>query len=374
MNEIGVGVIGTGYMGACHAQAMRSVGFVFEPSLTPRLVSVADVTTKAAMAAKERFGFVKATDSWHDLVEDPDVQIVSVTSPNVLHKEMAMTAIHAGKHVWCEKPLALNAADAREMASAAATHGVVTLVGYNYLRSPAIQYAKKLVDEGVLGEITCFRGIFDEDYMGDPAFPHGWRVQRKLAGSGALGDMGSHMLNLMHFLAGPITSVCSVMHTAIPARRDKDGSEKPVENEDVAEALVRFASGAVGHMGCSRIAWGRKNGFDFELYGTKAGIRFTQERFNEVQFFEPSDDPASNGFRTILTGPPHPPFGRFTPGYGHGIGFNDLKVCEANHLLQAIAGEASPWPDFAEGARVESVCDAILESAEKKSWVDVPTY
>ena len=371
VNEVGVGVIGTGYMGGCHAQAMSAVAHVFEPQLTPKLVSVADVTMKSANIAKKRYGFVKATDRWQDLVEDPDVKIVSVTSPNVLHKDMSLAAIKAGKHVWCEKPLALNGEEAREMATAAAAKGVVTLVGYNYLRSPAIQYAKKLVDDGTIGQITSFRGIFDEDYMGDPDFPHSWRVQKKLAGSGALGDMGSHMLNLMHYLAGPVQDICAMIHTAIPIRQDKDGSEKPVENEDIAEVLLRFKNGGIGHLGCSRIAWGRKNGFDFELYGTKGGIRFTQERFNELQLYLPSDDPASNGFRTILTGPPHEPFGKFTPGYGHGIGFNDLKICEAAHLLDAIAGKHRSWPDFDEGARVEEVCDAILKSTETRSWVSL---
>lgn len=371
MSEIGIGVIGTGYMGGCHAQAMSAVAHVFEPELTPKLVSVADVTLKGADAARKRYGFEKATDSWQQLVEDPDVRLVSITSPNVLHKSMALAAISAGKHVWCEKPLAMSAEDAQEMAQAAADKGVVTLVGYNYVRSPAIQYAKKLIDDGVLGKVTCFRGVFDEDYMGNPDFPYGWRVQRKQAGSGVLGDLGSHMLNLMHYLAGPITEVSGALHTAIPTRKDKDGNERVVENEDVAEAVVRFKSGALGNLGCSRIAWGRKNGFDFELFGTKGAIRFTQERFNEIQLYLPSDEPASNGFRTILTGPPHPPFGRFTPGYGHGIGFNDLKICEAAHLLDAIAGKTKPWPDFAEGATVERVCEAILESAEKKSWVSL---
>lgn len=371
MSEIGIGVIGTGYMGGCHAQAMSAVPHVFEPELTPKLVSVADVTMKAANLAKSRYGFAKATDSWQALVEDPDVKLVSITSPNLLHKDMALAAISAGKHVWCEKPLALSGADARAMAKAAAERGVVTLVGYNYIRSPAVQYAKKLLGEGTIGKITSFRGIFDEDYMGDPDFPHSWRVQKKLAGSGALGDLGSHMLNMMHYLVGRIDKVCGAKHTAIASRVDKDGSEKPVENEDVAEAIVHFKNGAVGHLGCSRIAWGRKNGFDFELYGTKGAIRFTQERFNELQLYLPTTDPASNGFRTILTGPPHPPFGKFTPGYGHGLGFNDLKVCEAAHLLDAIAGKGPAWPDFAEGARVEEVCDAILESCEKNAWVSL---
>ncbi len=368
---IGCGVIGTGYMGACHAQALIAVAHAFEPQLRPRLEMVADVVSDAALAAHRRFGFARATTDWRVLVADPAVELVSITTPNDLHKEMALAALAAGKHVWCEKPLALTAADAAELVAAAGAAGKTTLVGYNYLRSPAVAFAKKLVAEDEIGAVTQFRAIFDEDFMGPAEFPFSWRSERAKAGTGALGDMGSHLVNLAHYLVGPIVEVAAGLFTAIPERRDGEGRLRRVENDDVAEALVRFANGAVGHLGCSRIAWGRKNGLDFELYGRQGGLRFTQERFNEIQLFRPATRPDDNGFRTILTGPPHPPFGRFTPGWGHGLGFNDLKAIEAAHLLESIALGKPAWPDFAEGHRVEAVCEAIARSAETRRWEPV---
>lgn len=369
--EIGCGVIGTGYMGACHAQALARVGHSFEPALRPELVAVADAAIAGAEAARDRFGFARATDDWRELLADPKIELVSIATPNVLHKEMALAALAAGKHVWCEKPLALTAADAKELAGAAASAGTTTLVGYNYLRSPAVAFARKLVEGGELGAVTQFRAIFDEDFMGPASFLFSWRCETALAGTGALGDMGSHLVNLAHFLVGPIAEVSAGLATAISERRDAEGRLRQVENDDVSETLVRFANGALGHLGCSRIAWGRKNGLDFELYGRQGGLRFTQERFNEIQLFRPADRADDNGFRTILTGPPHPPFARFTPGWGHGIGFNDLKVIEAAHLLQAIADGTPAWPDFTEGWRVEAVIEAIARSAATRCWEPV---
>lgn len=358
-------------MGACHAQALIAVGHTFEPALRPRLEMVADVSAETAEAARSRFGFARATADWRALVTDSAIDLVSIATPNILHKEMALAALAAGKHVWCEKPLALTAADAAELVAAAAAAGTTTLVGYNYLRSPAVAFAKKLVADGELGAVTQFRAIFDEDFMGPAEFPFSWRCETAKAGTGALGDMGSHLVNLAHFLVGPIVDVTAVLSTAIPERHDAAGRLRSVENDDVSEVLVRFANGAVGHIGCSRIAWGRKNGLDFELYGKNGGLRFTQERFNEIQLFKPSPRADDNGFRTILTGPPHPPFARFTPGWGHGLGFNDLKVAEAAHLLQAIANQTPAWPDFAEGHRVEAVCEAIARSAASRRWEQV---
>ncbi|MDX6748701.1 Gfo/Idh/MocA family oxidoreductase [Geminicoccaceae bacterium 1502E] len=387
MAEIGIGLIGTGFMGQAHALAFGAVAPIFEPPVRPRLELVADLDPAAAERTRQRHGFARATADWRTLVEDPRVGLVSVTSPNALHKEMALAAIAAGKHVYCEKPLALTAADASQLADAAEAAGVCTLVGYNYLRSPAIAYARRLVERGELGRPTCFRAIFDEDYMADPDIPHSWRVTRAQAGSGALGDMASHVVSLARFLVGGISAVAGQLGTAIrerPMPATGSGREEraqkvavdrshmaPVENEDLAQALLRFSCGAAGYLGSSRIAWGRKNGLDLELYGTGGALRFTQERFNELQLFRPSDHLDDNGFRTVLTGPAHPPFGRFTPAVGHGLGFNDLKVIEVAHLLAAIAGETPAFPDFREGAAIEAVCEAIERSHEQQGWVAV---
>jgi predicted dehydrogenase len=387
MNEIGIGIIGTGFMGECHALAFQAVGPLFQPELRPRLELVADVAAEGTERARARFGFARSTTDWRELVSDPAVGLVAITSPNVLHKEMALAAIAAGKHVYCEKPLALTAADARELADAADARGVRTLVGYNYLRSPALRHIKHLLDSGELGRITYLRAAFEEDYMADPSVLFSWRCERAKAGSGALGDLGSHAVSLLRYLAGPIVEVLGDTATTVPTRpvappgqtagqftRTGEGvklEERAVENEDIAHALLRFESGLIGTLAASRVAWGRKNGPDLELYGTKGAVRYCQERFNEFQLFKVDPRLDDNGFRTVLTGPYHPGYGRFTPAPGHGIGFNDLKTMEVAHLLEGIAQGTPLYPDFREGWAIEAVCDAVLESAEARRWVRV---
>ncbi|MFO1048259.1 MAG: Gfo/Idh/MocA family oxidoreductase [Geminicoccaceae bacterium] len=384
MAEIGVGIIGTGFMGECHALAFTAVAPLFQPKLRPRLAVVADVNAPAAERARDRFGFARATGDWRSLVSDPAVEIVSITAPNILHKEMALAAIAAGKHVYCEKPLALTAADARELTLAAEAAGVRTMVGYNYLCSPAIRHVKKLLDEGELGTLTYLRCAFEEDYMADPAVPFSWRCERAKAGSGALGDLGSHAISLARFLGGPITEVLGETAMVVPeravappggdlqfARIDQPSEMRKVENEDIAHCLFRFASGVIGSMVTSRTAWGRKNGPDFELYGTLAGVRYRQERFNEFELFRSGARKDDNGYRIVYCGPYHGEYGKFTPAPGHGIGFNDLKVIEVAGLLEAIATDRPLKPDFREGWAIEAVCDAVLESAERRAWVAV---
>jgi len=376
MSEIGVGLIGTGFMGDCHAQAFAAVGGLFEPSLRPRLELVADLTPALAERCARKYGFRRHTTDWKALVADPAVGVVSITSPNALHKEMALAAVAAGKHVWCEKPLALGAADAEEMARAAAARGVKTLVGYNYLRSPAVQHAHRLLRQGDIGDPTYFRASFDEDYLASPDAPFSWRCERAKAGSGTLGDMGSHAISLARLLLGEVDEVCADLVTIVPRRRERGPGGGPaatreVENEDIAHALLRFGSGVKGTLATSRVAWGRKNGFDFEVFGTRGAIRFTQERFNELELYLAGEREDRSGFRRILTGPAHEPYGRFNPAAGHGLGFNELKVAEAAMLLDAIAQEGEAYPDFREGAAIEAIVDAIVESASRRCWVPV---
>jgi predicted dehydrogenase len=384
MGEIGVGIIGTGFMGECHALAFTSVVPLFQPELRPRLEMVADINGAAAERARSRFGFARASADWPELVADPRVGLVSITAPNILHKEMALAAIAAGKHVYCEKPLALTAEDTKELTLAAEAAGVRTLVGYNYLCSPALQHIKQLLDSGELGALTYLRASFDEDYMADPAVPFSWRCERAKAGSGALGDLGSHAISVARFLGGPIVEVLGDIATVVPERavappggdlqfgRVEQPSEmRTVENEDIAHCLLRFQSGVLGSLTTSRVAWGRKNGPDLELYGTLGGVRYRQERFNEYELFRSSSRQDDNGYRTVFCGPYHGAYGHFTPAPGHGIGFNDLKVIEVASLLQGIATGGRLDPDFREGWAIEAVCDAILESAQRRAWVPV---
>lgn len=360
---INVGLIGTGFMGKAHALAWAAAGTVMGDLPSVRLSLLCDTPKDKAESMARQFGFARETDDWHALVSDPGVDVVSITAPNGLHREMALAALRAGKHVWCEKPMALTLADAVAMAEAARRAGRVTLLGYNYVRNPAFRHAVRLVQDGRIGRPVHFRGWVDEDYQADPDLAWSWRARKADAGLGTLGDLGCHLVSMMLPLMGPVESLIADSQIIHDSRPLPEGGRAAVENEDTATAILRFASGAQGSISTSRSAWGRKNRLDFEVHGTRGMIAFAQERMNELQLYV-NDGPASEaGFRTILTGPTHPPFGRFTPAPGHQLGFNDLKVIEAAELLTALAGGASAWPDFTEGLRIERIIHGIAEAA-----------
>lgn len=363
----GVALIGTGFMGKCHAMAWRNVATAFggEP---PRLVVLADTPADQAQRFARDFGFAQATGDWREAVTHPEVEVVSITTPNGLHREMAEAALEASKHVWLEKPMALSVADAEHMAAVAQASGKVTLLGYSYLRSPAMRHAAALVAEGVIGQPIHFRGVYDEDYMADPALPWSWRLTRAQGGLGALGDLGCHLVSVMCALMGPVASLIAQMDTVIADRPHQGGTAR-VENEDQAQALIRFASGASGEFSCSRVARGYKCCLAWEVQGTEGTIRFDQERMNELWLFRPGD--ATEGFTRILTGPAQPGFAAFCPAPGHNFGFNEMKVVECHQLLQAIAGEAPCGPDFAEGLVIERIIHGIAQSAETGARVTV---
>ena len=377
MKSIGIGLIGSGFMGKCHAVAFRTVKAVFPHVPRPRLEMLADATIEKARSSADQFGFARATGDWRALVEDPEVDVVSVTTPNSLHQEMALAAIAAGKHVYCEKPMAVTLAGAEKMADAAARAGVRTLVGYNYLKNPAALHAKALIEDGSIGRIIHFRGIFDEDYMADPAQPGTWRSLRREAGLGVLGDMGCHLVAAALDLAGPIESVLAETrivysrHTRL-AQASGDADAEPFENEDVATALVRFENGSDGSLAMSRSAWGRKNRLAWEVHGDAGMLCFDQERLNELHLYEASTSGPKAGFKTILTSPDHPPYREFVPAPGHGLGFNDQKVIEVEHLLCGIARDAPIHPDFSAALEVERVIYAIDESGRLGARVRLP--
>ena len=372
MAGVGVGLIGTGFMGKCHALAWAAVGRVFGDVPAPRLELVCDTPAERAAAMGGQFGFARATADWRELVADPGVDVVSITTPNRLHREMALAALAAGKHVWCEKPLALTLGEAEEMAAAAAGAGVTTLVGYNYLRNPAFYHAKRLVAEGRIGRLVHFRGVVDEDYQADPELAWTWRARREEAGLGTLGDLACHLVSLAVGLMGPVESLVAETATVHATRPLPDGSGRgTVENEDIASALVRFQGGVTGVLMSSRSAWGRKNRLDFEVHGTRGMIVYEQERMNELRLFVNEGPVAEQGFRTILTGPAHPPYAAFTPAPGHQLGFNDLKVIEAAELLRAIAGGPPAYPDFTEALGFERVIHGIDRAAREGSWVAI---
>ncbi|MBP3124669.1 Gfo/Idh/MocA family oxidoreductase [Thalassospira sp. ER-Se-21-Dark] len=364
MKSLGIGLIGTGFMGKAHALAFGAARAVMGDVPESHLAVLCDTPVEKAKQMADQFGFAKSTADWTSLISDPDVDIISITTPNALHFEMAFAAIKAGKHVYCEKPLALTLDQAREMRDAARTAGVKTMVGYNYIKNPAFTHACRLIQTGEIGEIVHFRGWVDEDYQADPALPWTWRAKLADAGLGALGDMGCHLVSMAYGLAGPIDSLIADMQTVHTTRPLPDGTGRAkVENEDTASALVRFANGAQGSLSTSRSAWGRKNRLAWEVHGTKGMICFDQERMNELQLYRNSGDKAQQGFTTILTGPAHPPYGEFCPAPGHQLGFNDLKVIEAAALLCAIRDDNPAYPDFEHAYEFEKIIHAIAKSA-----------
>ena len=374
MRTIGVGLIGTGFMGKCHTLAYRSVRAVFDTPLSPRLVSVCDRRAAAAEQHAAQCGFEKATDDWHAVMDDPEVDLVSITTPNKFHCEMALAALAAGKHVYCEKPLALTLDEAERMAAVAAEAWGKTIVGYAYTCNPLYQHARALVRSGAIGRPLFFRGVCDEDYQADPELPWTWRSAKAEAGLGVLGDMMCHLVSMADGLLGPIDSVLADCRVHYASRPVAGGGERlAVENEDVASALVTFESGVTGMLSSSRAAWGRKNHLAWELHGDAGMLVQDQERMNELRIFRNEGPTSEQGFKTILAGPAHEPYGKFCPAPGHGLGFNDLKTIELANLLQAIADGVPAYPDFAEALRFERVIHAIARSAEKGTRTRVVT-
>ncbi|MQX78509.1 Gfo/Idh/MocA family protein [Sinorhizobium medicae] len=370
--RLGIGLIGTGFMGKAHALGFTIAARVFDLPFELDLVSVADVTVEGAEAARGRLGFRKATTDWRDLLIDPEIDVIDITTPNLLHKEMALAAIAHGKHVYCEKPLAPTVADCAEMVAAAEKAGVVTQLGFNYLKNPLIFLARDIIESGEIGEIRLFRGVHAEDFMADRTVPWGWRLDPR-SGGGALADIGSHMIACMRHLVGPVRSVLadSVIHVAERPLARGATETRAVEVDDVTRAFVRFESGASGSFEANWIATGRKMQHDFEIYGSKGSIVFTQERLNEIKIYYAGDDIRSRGFRTIWAGPEHPPYGAFCVAPGHQIGFNDLKAIEVHEFLEAIANGVRTSTDFREGYEVQKVLSATYHSARTNAWVEI---
>lgn len=367
---IGVGLVGSGFMGRSHALALAIASVAFDPPLRPRLELLADRDQETAARAARAFGFSRATGDWRELVADPAVDLVSITTPNVLHHPIAMAAIAAGKAVWCEKPLAPTVAEALAMAEAAEKAGVPTFVGFNYLKNPLVRTARELVRSGELGEITRFRGIHAEDYMSDPAVPWSWRLD-PANGGGAIADLGSHIVAMARFLVGPVAEVAGDVTTLVPERPVAPGSseKRRVEVDDEARALVRFENGAVGTLEANWAATGRKMHLAFEITGTKGAIVLNMERMNEMRLFLRGGRPGTEGFVEIPAGAAHPDYAAFCPAPQHQLGFNEIKAIEAAHILRALAGGERFEPDFREAAEVQRTIAAILLSARERRWV-----
>ena len=369
MNSIGVGLIGSGFMGKAHALAWNAVRAVYGDTPAIRLAHLGDAGEDLARTKAAEFGFAKASGDWRAVIADPEVDVVSITTPNRFHLEMSTEALAAGKHVWCEKPMAPNLADAEKMLAAARQAGTVAVLGYNYIQNPVIRHIRKLLDEGVIGTVNHVRIEMDEDFLADPEAPFQQRHEAS-NGHGALDDFGVHPLSLLSTLFGPVARVMCDMAKPYPTRRTPDG-ERAVEVYDIATILLRLANGASGFIAVSRTAWGRKGRIAIQIFGGKGSILYDQERMNEFQLYLTSDTPTEQGFRTILTAPHHAPYNRFVPAPGHGLGFNDLKVIECRQLIGRILGEPSVSIGFEDGILIERTVDAMARSFREGRWIDV---
>ncbi|SDR52959.1 Predicted dehydrogenase [Rhizobiales bacterium GAS113] len=370
MTRLRVGLIGTGFMGKCHALAWTSVSGVYGDLPEIELACLADADIEVARRQAASFRFARATGDWRSLVADPSIDVVSVTTPNHLHAEMAVAALQAGKHVWCEKPMATTLEDAARMLAAARASGKVAILGYNYIQNPAIQKIAALIQEGAIGDITHLRVEMDEDFMADAEAPFSLRSEAR-AGYGALDDFGVHALSLVSTLIGPVRRVIAHMAKPYARRPLAAGGEREVETYDIATLLVTMHNGASGMIALNRAAWGRKGRIAVQIFGARGTIAYDQERLNEVQLFRAGVPPADQGFTTILMGPAHPPYGNFIPAPGHQLGFNDLKVIECRQLVGRILGEPSHAIGFEEGFAIERTLAAAAESFANSAWTEV---
>lgn len=365
--ELGIGIIGGGYMGKAHSVAMAAVGAVFDTRLRPRLEMICASTPESAERYRRAFGYARATHDWSALVNDPAVEAIVIASPQETHRAIAEAAFALGKPVFCEKPLGASLEDSRAMVSAAEASGAPNMVGFNYIRTPASQYARQLLSEGAIGDVTWFRGEHTEDFLSDPTAPANWRTTGMA--NGTMGDLAPHMINAALALLGPIDKLIAEVETV--------HSERPggaVTNDDHAQMMCRFANGAMGQMYFSRIATGRKMGYAYEITGTKGAIRFDQEDQNALWLYRADGLDATRGFTKILTGPAHPDYLPFCQGPGHGTGYQDQIIIEARDFLHAIDSGRPVWPTFRDGMEVNRVIAAALASDADKTWKDLSAF
>ncbi len=362
--EIGVGIVGGGYMGKAHAVAMSAVGAVFNTRLRPRLEMVCASSPQSAEKYRAAYGFRAATDDWRELVADPAVEAVVIATPQETHRAIAEVTFAAGKPVLCEKPMGASLEEAVAMTKAAEASGMANMVAYNYIRTPASQYARQLIADGAIGRLTWFRGEHTEDFYADPDTPASWRTSGMA--NGTMGDLAPHMINAALALVGPIDAVMAEVETV---HANRPGGR--VTNDDQAQMMCRFENGVMGHLYFSRIATGRKMGYAYEITGSDGAIRFDQEDQNALWLYRREDSGAEQGFRKILTGPAHPDYLPFCQGPGHGTGYQDQIITEARDFLQAIETGEPVWPTFRDALSVNLVINAAIKSSANRDWQHV---
>lgn len=382
VDTINIGLVGYKFMGRAHSNAWRQVAHFLDPKFKPVMKAICGRTESAVKAAAEKLGWEEYETDWRKLVAREDIDLVDICTPGgVSHKEIALGAVEAGKHILCEKPLANSLADAQEMLEAAEKAGVKHMVNFNYRRAPAVALAKRMIDEGLIGEIYHWRAVYLQDWLVDPEFPLVWRLQKDIAGSGPLGDLAAHSVDLAHYLVGDIAEVTGMMQTFIEERplptemtglAAVAGEERgKVTVEDAVAFLARFKNGVFGTFEATRFATGRKNYNHFEINGSKGSLIFNFERMNELLYYSREDDPNYQGFRVIqATEGIHPYISAWWPP-GHPIGYEHTFIHGVYDLLNAIAEDEMPVPSFVDGVKCQAVLEAVKKSAQSGEWVKV---
>jgi predicted dehydrogenase len=378
--EVGVGMLGYAFMGKAHSNAYRTIPYMmYPPPAVPRMVSVSGRNETAVAEAARRFGYEKYTTDWREQVNDPAIQLFDNGGPNDAHAEPCIAAAEAGKHVFCEKPLGRTAEESKTMLEAVNKAGVKHMVAFNYRFVPAIRQAKQLIESGALGQIYHYRAVYLQEWImphyGTPVI---WRLDKSAAGSGALGDLGAHIIDLGHYLVGDIKGVSAMTKTFTPERPLADGSGSgTVDVDDAFVAAVEFENGALGTLEATRFAAGRKNHEVLEINGEKGSLRFNLERMNELDVFWVGEEPReTQGFHNVLISESYHPWWENWWPQGHMIGWEHTFIHEITHLLDCIVNDKDVAPHgatFEDGYKAAVVCDAILESAGSKRQVDI-TY
>ena len=386
MKKLNVGLIGAGFMGKAHSLAYVAMPMFFWPApAIPVRKTIVDVSDSIAAEAAQRFGFEKSTSDWRSVVEDPEIDIIDIATPNHLHAEIAIAAAAAGKHIISEKPLARNGDEAKTMYDAVKNAGIVHMVAFNYRRTPAVALAKKYIDEGAIGDILNFRGTYLQDWSADPDGPLSWRFQKSIAGSGSLGDIGTHVVDMARFLCGEITQVNTQLKTWVKTRplkaggvdklgastKDSTAPRGEVDVDDEVLSLLEFQNGAIGSLEATRNAHGRNNFLTFEIHGTLGSIYFNYERRDELQVAFASDQADRKGFRTVYTGPAHPYGEGLWPIPALGIGYGETKIIETYDFVKAIMEGGEVSPNFKDGYQINLIADAMAASSQSRSWTSV---
>jgi len=373
---LGVGMLGYAFMGKAHSNALKKLPYMMYPPVAiPRLVAIAGRNAEATAEAAKRYGYEKYYTDWRDLIADPDVQVFDNGGPNDAHAEPCIAAAQAGKHIFCEKPLGRTAEEAKSMLDAVNKAGVRHMVAHNYRFVPAIVLARNLIASGKLGRIFHFRAVYLQEWIMDPNFPMTWRLDKAVAGSGTLGDLGSHIIDLARYLVAEPTRVMAMTKTFIDERPTANGGRAKVDVDDAFVSLVEFENGALGTLEASRFAAGRKNYEVLEINGEHGSIRFNMERMNELEVFWASEEPKeTRGFHTVsVTESFHPYYENWWP-HGHIIGWGETFVHEFHHFFDAIVNNKPVDPQgatFEDGYKNAVIGDAVLASAASGRMVDI---